>query len=180
MLVAKKKIKENVGEYLIYMFQIEDLIRACNLNSEVVQKTIVNQYKTDDKTLSEIENWYQGLVELMREENLEKTGHLSFITNKINEVNEFHLYLLQTPEHDDYKQVFKTAEPHVAALAAKQKVQRNMVELILDAIYGVYLLKIQGKEITKETIESINKLTALLNLLSKKFRLYETGKIKIE
>ena len=78
MLVAKDKIKSNIGEYLLYMFQIEDLLRACNFNKSIIEANLVAQYKTDETTTNEIRDWYFGLADLMAEEKLESKGHLSF------------------------------------------------------------------------------------------------------
>ena len=34
MIIAKQKRKENISEYLLYMWQVEDLIRANHLDME--------------------------------------------------------------------------------------------------------------------------------------------------
>ena len=179
MIGAKDKIKTNIGEYLLYMFQIEDLIRACNLDKNSVEISIISQYQTDEDTRLEIKNWYFGLVELMKDEQLDKKGHLSFITNKTNEVLEFHQYMLQSSDHIDYQAKYNKVSSIVDELKPKQK-SNNDVDIILNAIYGIYLLKLKKQEITKDTLESTGKLTIILNELSKKFKEYENGEIKIE
>ena len=40
MIIAKKKKNENIAEYILYMWQIEDLIRAYNLNIKGLDKGI--------------------------------------------------------------------------------------------------------------------------------------------
>ena len=179
MIVAKEKIKTNIGEYLLYMFQVEDLIRACNLDSGVVEVSIISQYQVEEKTREEIKSWCLGLVDLMIEERLDKKGHLSFITNKINEVLEFHQYLLQSSDHQDYQLLFNKASTIINELKPKQK-SNNDVDVMLNTIYGIYLLKLQKQEITKETLESSQKLSVLLGELSRKFKDYESGELKIE
>ena len=180
MIIAKEKVKTNIGEYLLYMFQIEDLIRACNFDKKIIESSLVSQYQTDDTTREEIKSWYLGLLELMIEERLEKTGHLSFITNKINEVMEFHQYLLQSSDYAEYQSLFKNTSPIINELKTKQKSNLNDINIILNAIYGIYLLKLKKQEITKETLISTGKLSSLLNELSKKFKEYESGQLKIE
>jgi hypothetical protein len=179
MIVAKEKIKTNIGEYLLYMFQIEDLIRACNLDKDIIETNIISQYQADDETRNNIKDWYFGLLELMIDEQLDKKGHLSFITNKINEVLEFHQYMLQSSEHQDYQVQYKKIEPIVEELKPKQK-NNNDVDIMLNAIYGVYLLKLKKQEIAKDTLVSAGKLSVLLGELSAKFKEYESGEIKIE
>lgn len=180
MIVAKEKIKTNIGEYLLYMFQVEDLIRACNFEKSIIESNLISQYQTDEITRQEIKEWYFGLLELMEEERLEKTGHLSFITNKINEVMEFHQYLLQSKEYIEYQNQFKSIIPIIDELKTKQKSDSNDISIILNAIYGIYLLKLKKQEITKDTLISTGKLSIILNELSKKFKEYESGQLKIE
>ena len=40
MLIARQKRSENIAEYLLYMFQVEDLIRAYDFNLD----QIIDQY----------------------------------------------------------------------------------------------------------------------------------------
>lgn len=180
MLVAKEKVKSNVGEYIIYMFQIEDLIRACKFEKECIANNLVAQYKVEEPMRKEIENWYLGLAELMEEEKVKESGHLNFLKNKIDEINEFHLFLLQSKDHDDYKKQYKDTELALQEFAAKQKEKiNNVVSLLANAIYSYYLLKLKKHNVSKETTEAVGHFSQLLNALSKKFNEYETGKLKV-
>ncbi len=38
MIIASQKKKENIAEYLLYMWQIEDIIRAYGLDIDQIQK----------------------------------------------------------------------------------------------------------------------------------------------
>ena len=44
MIIASQKKKENIAEYLLYMWQIEDIIRAYGLDIGKIQKHIINSY----------------------------------------------------------------------------------------------------------------------------------------
>ena len=56
MLVAQQKQKENIAEYIIYMYQIEDIIRAYNFDVEAIldnyvrpqlpDASLIEQYRT--------------------------------------------------------------------------------------------------------------------------------------
>lgn len=180
MLVAREKIKTNVGEYFLYMFQIEDLIRACNFNKNIIETKLVAQYQTDDSTKNEIKEWYFGLSDLMEEEKLGKSGHLSIITNKLNEVNDFHLYLLNRNDQAQYKEKHNEIIAILHDFRQKQQKETNDVETIINAIYSVYLLKLKQQEVSQETMESTSKISKFMALLSKTFSDYEQGKFKIE
>ena len=44
MFIAKKLKKENICEYLLYMWQVEDLIRAFGLNIDLLNERIISSY----------------------------------------------------------------------------------------------------------------------------------------
>ena len=59
MIVARQKKKENIAEYLLYMWQIEDIIRACGGNIDVIQKQIIDGYRGQSpETMNAIREWY--------------------------------------------------------------------------------------------------------------------------
>ena len=58
MLIAQQKRKENIAEYLLYLWQVEDLLRACHLDIDMVDKTVISRYEVDDATRHEIREWY--------------------------------------------------------------------------------------------------------------------------
>jgi hypothetical protein len=180
MFIAKEKRTTNIGEYVIYMYQVEDLIRACNLDKDLLEKQLISRYRADDEVQNEIKNWYFGLAELMHDEQLHKKGHLSFITNKINELYDFHRYLLQDKEHMDYVALYQKSLPVLNEIMAKQQNAENEIQSVIDSIYAYFLLKLKGQEVTPETTESISQLSALLAKLSDKFKKYEEGFLKIE
>lgn len=180
MIIAKEKFETNIIEYLIYMFQVEDLLRACKLDEQTIKKVILSQYKTDEGIKQEIEDWYLALAQALIEEKKDKSGHLQYLISKINEINDFHLYILQDKEHGDYQGEFQNIVPIIQSLRAKNNIEQNDVELLTETIYGYFLLKIQKKEISEDTQNSIAQISKLLGLLAFKFKQYENGEIKIE
>ena len=44
MIIASQKRKENIAEYLLYMWQIEDIIRAYKLDIDTIDEQIVSKY----------------------------------------------------------------------------------------------------------------------------------------
>ena len=44
MITASQKRKENIAEYLLYMWQIEDIIRANNLDIEQIKANVIDRY----------------------------------------------------------------------------------------------------------------------------------------
>lgn len=55
MYIASAKRKENVAEYLLYMWQIEDIIRAYGLDIEKIKEAvIVPQTQLDENQKSSL------------------------------------------------------------------------------------------------------------------------------
>ena len=61
-----KKEKENIAEYLLYMWQVEDLIRANDFDMDSIRRTVVDRYDQPDDVKEEIAKWYEELIEMMR------------------------------------------------------------------------------------------------------------------
>ena len=180
MLVATKKRKENIVEYILYMYQIENLIRAFNLDLNLIHERLIPSYKADDKTKSEIIEWYKNLVAMIEKEGVQKEGHLQFLQNLIVDVNEIHIKLMSSGLDENYSKVYKSVAGLVNELKSKNQQAKNDIELCLDTIYGFLLLKMQNKEISAETEDAVKQLSSWLNALSKLYKDYETGDLEIQ
>jgi len=177
MLIAKKKRKKNIAEYILYLYQIENLIRAFNLDIDLIERELVSKYKADDNTKNEILNWYKNLVLMMEKEGITQSGHLQFLTNLIDDVYEVHLKLMDSETDALYTQNFKAIAGLITELKQKNKQADNDVQVSLDAIYGYLLLKMQNKAVTDETKEAVKRLSNWLGLLSGMFKKYESGEL---
>lgn len=173
MLVAKQKRKENIAEYILYLYQVEDLIRAFKFDMNIIQERLVSNYKADEKTAAAIADWYQNLLTMMEKEHIEQKGHLQFLTNLISDVNEFHLKLMETSKDGLYVQTFKTVAGLVEELKQKNPEAKNDVDLGISAIYGFLLLKMQLKTISIDTTEAIKRISTWLSALSKLYKDFE-------
>lgn len=49
MLIAQQKRKENLAEYILYLYQVEDLIRAFHLDMNLIDKNLVSRYQVNDE-----------------------------------------------------------------------------------------------------------------------------------
>ena len=90
MIIAREKRRNNIAEYVLYMWQIEDLIRANELNMQRLRATVIAQYRQDTKTTAEIDRWYAELVEMMLTEGVRKQGHINIVRIAIMQMEEIH------------------------------------------------------------------------------------------
>ncbi len=170
MIEAEKKRRSNVIEYLLYMFHQEDVIRGCQMNLECLEKRYLTPLKIDGDARKEQLAWYKQVVELMERENIEIQGHLEEVLEIIGELSYVHTLLLDKLKDDDYRQRWEAAYPNIVELKERTEgASSNPIELCLNGIYGVMVLRMQKKEVIPETVRAIKTFTDLLNLLGKRY-----------
>lgn len=173
MITASIKKKENIAEYLLYMWQIEDLIRANGLDIDKINQTIINQYKDlTDTQRKDMRNWYESLIDMMRREDKIEKGHLQINKNVIIALEDLHHRLLNDPKFATYSAQFYHTLPIIVELRAKAGENKaGEIETCFNALYGILLLRLQGKEISEETLQAtaqISKFLAVLAMYYKK------------
>ena len=62
MFIASQKRKENIAEYLLYMWQVEDLIRANNLDIDKITINIVDKFNLTVEQRKLLIEWYESLT----------------------------------------------------------------------------------------------------------------------
>ena len=168
MITASAKKKENIAEYLIYMWQIEDLIRANGLDIDKIQATIIDQYKDlSDQQKKEMREWYESLIDMMRREGVAEKGHLQINKNVIIQLEDLHRRLLADQKFAPYSAQFYHTLPIIVELRAKagdNKVEE--IETCFNALYGMLLLRLQGKEISEETKQAMAQISKFLAILA--------------
>lgn len=178
MLIARQKKQENIAEYVIYMYQIEDMMRACNLDFEVVKARIISQYNQPEDVMGDINYWYENIILLMKNEHIEQKGHLQEISNVVADLNDLHLQLLRSPLHPDYKIAYQEAAPVIGqSLAITKKDGASEIEICFEMMYMILLLKLQRKDISNDTQHAIGKISKLLAILSEKYKKYDEDDI---
>jgi hypothetical protein len=176
---AKKLRNENLAEYILYMFQVEDLIRAFRFDENLIRNHLVTKYHSASESSEEIARWYMNLALMMQKEGLKTSGHLQFIINLINDFNGFHQTLLQTGAAENYLHLFQEVAGLITEIRAKNANAENDIALALDTIYGFLLLKLQKKEISANTLDAVKRLSRWMGILSAHYRDFEAGDLEI-
>lgn len=181
MLIANQKRKENIAEYLLYMWQVEDSIRAHKLDIEQIQKNLIDRYQVDAEIKLEIREWYENLIEMMRIENVIESGHLQINKNVIIDLSDLHQQLLKSSKEPFYTAAFYKTLPYIVEL--RSKAAGNMVgelETCFLALYGILMLRLKGKDLAPDTIQAVKQISTFLAILSEKYRLEKAGELKLE
>ena len=178
MFIASQKRKENIAEYLLYMWQIEDLIRANNLDIDKIKENIVDKSALTDEEKKQMLEWYESLIDMMRREGVEKTGHLQMNKNVMASLVELHNTLLKDPRFPEYTRWFYQALPAIVDLRSKAGANpHGEIETCFDALYGMLLMRLSHKEITPATEEAVKQIAQFMALLAHNFHLDEENKL---
>ena len=173
MLIASQKHKENIAEYLLYMWQIEDLIRANSLDMDRITTNLVDRFPDlTPQQRKEMIEWYESLVDMMRREGVEQKGHLQLNKNVIIQLNDLHNALLQDERFPEYNAEFYRTLPYIVELRAKAGDNpAGEIETCFNALYGALMLRLQGKEVSPETQAALKQISRFLAGLARDYNL---------
>ena len=180
MYISSQKKKENIAEYILYMWQIEDIIRANRMDIEAINKHIVEKHDIPAEQKKDLLKWYEQLIEMMRIEDVIVKGHLQINNNIIIDLTEIHISLLNSND-PLYNTFFQKTLPIIYELKNRQNSTiENDIEVCFRFLYGILLLKLQQKEISKETEQAQSIITQFISLLAAKYKDYNEGKLVLE
>ncbi len=167
MFISRQLKEKNIAEYLIYMWQVEDMIRANGCDMENIKKNMVDAYPLSDEQKAELTEWYADLIEMMRREGVMEKGHLQINKNIITWLTDLHLQLMRSSKFPYYNAAYYKALPYIVELRAKgANKEEPELETCFEALYGILLLKLQKKEISEETKKAQEAISTLLAMLS--------------
>lgn len=152
MFTAQKTRKENIAEYILYLWQLEDLLRALQFSPEAIYSQLVQPSGLTESQKQETFLWYMDIVNLLREEGKEQQGHLEHTMHLIADLDNLHKQLLVLPVGAEYRRLYSHVAPELPKMKAKLKhPDISDVELFFRALYSVVLLRIQsaGKKHSK-------------------------------
>jgi hypothetical protein len=181
MIVARQKREENIAEYLLYMWQVEDMIRANHFDMDAIRQTLISGYGQSGDVKEEIIRWYEELIEMMRSEGVMEKGHIQLNRNVISMLTDLHLRLLKSPEEMIYGAAYYKTLPYIVQLRAKSGGEEAPeLETCFTAVYGYLMLRMQRKEVSPETMEGIKQISSFLSLLSGKYQANLKGELHLD
>ena len=181
MFISRELRKKNIAEYLLYMWQVEDLLRANGLSMDKIKETLVAPYALEDEAAGELCEWYYNLVEMMRLEDVKEKGHLQINKNVIINLTDLHLRLLKSPKMPFYSAAYYKALPFIVEFRTKSDGRdKNEIENCFDALYMVWLMKLQRREINEETLKATAEISRFVSMLSLYFKEEEEGKLDLD
>ena len=144
-----KSKKDNIAEYILYLWQMEDYLRAFPQNADATPEL-------------------HELNEMMHREGIMEGGHLALANNALGELEDLHSQILN--EDAMYRAAIMRLQPSLNLLKAKtDRPTMSDIEACLVLLYQIMLLKLQKKEITPETASVQTQATQVLQFLSRTY-----------
>ena len=175
MSLAAKKLKENISEYIIFLWQMEDLLRAVQFDTEALD-AFITSYTPDPSAFESEKKWFSGLALTMRKDGVEQRGHISEIHELIFELNYLHNTLINIVRDASYIETYRHAQPNIKEyLSRTDSKSTNDIEVCLTALYGLMVLRLKKEPISDETEQAMRTFSNLLAKLSHHYRLMKQG-----
>ncbi len=167
MDIAQAKRRENIAEYILYLWQVEDLLRALQFSPEAIYSQLVApRAELTEEQKPAFLMWYLDIAGLLRQEGKEEKGHLEHTLHLIQDLHDLHLQLLKLPVGEHYRRTFANLEPELPRLrGVLGNPGMSDTELCFRALYATMLYRIQGqgdKTAVADTLEVVSPVIAEL------------------
>ena len=167
MFISQELRKTNIAEYLLYMWQVEDVIRAFGCQLSRIRREYVAQFDYSEEQREEVVDWYGNLIRMMNEEGYREKGHLQINRVTLQLLTELHLQLLASPKFPFYNTAYYKVLPFIVELRSRgAKKEEGEIETCLNLLYGVMMLRLQKKEVTQNTQHAVREISNFLGMLS--------------
>lgn len=177
--IAEAKRKENIVEYLLYMWQMEDLLRGVEFDLMALEERFLNALESEQQQ-REAMAWFSLLIRDMKSAKAETSGHSAESYELISELNLLQNTLITVIDDEAFKKIFTEVQPVLQEFRAKtDKLPKSDVETALTAMYGYLTLRLAAKEISPETQAALNLFGKYLGYLAKAYRDMKSGKLPL-
>ena len=144
--------KDNIAEYILQTWQMEDLVRAFQ-NDEALEQ---NAYLRD-------------LKDMMRAEGVLERGHVQLAQIAVSEMDELHSRLYD--EEATYRAAWLQLLPSINILKAKtDRPTMSDLEACFTLLYQIMLLHLQKRPVSPETASVQQQATKVLRFLSNAYK----------
>lgn len=159
MYIARQKRRENIAEYILYLWQLEDLLRALQFSPEAIWSQLVEPSGREPECSREQFLWYMELTNLLRSEDKADKGHLEHTLHLIADLQNLHEQLMELPAGERYRELFGRLAPELPRLRSLLgKPDISDIELCFRALYATMLYRIKRDKKSQRAIEDVLEL----------------------
>lgn len=181
MFISQELRKKNIAEYLLYMWQIEDIIRAYDCSLARIRREYIERFNYTDEQKEEMTDWYGNLVRMINSEGCREHGHLQINKIVIQQLSELSAELLSSSKFPFYNSEYYKVLPFIVELRKRgADNNENEIETCFNALYGVMMLRLQKKTVSPDTEHAIKEITTFIGMLSDYYLKDKNGELKFE
>lgn len=180
MFIAQEIRKKSIAEYILYMWQIEDTIRAYGCSLSRIRHEYIDKFQYSDEQKEEETDWFGNLIRMMNEEGCREKGHLNINKILVQDMLDLHNQLLQSTKFPFYNAEYYKVLPFIVELRNKGDHDVSEIETCLDALYGVMMLRLQKKQLSPETEHAVKEISTFIGMLSDYYIKDRTEGLKFE
>ena len=167
MFIAQELRKKNIAEYLLYMWQVEDTIRAFGCSLSRIRREYIDRFDYDNEQKDEEADWFGNLIKMMNEEGCREHGHLQINKVTLQLLTELHQQLLSSSKFPFYNSAYYKVLPFIVELRNRgDNKEGGEIETCLNLLYGVMMLRLQKKEITPNTEHAVKEVSSFIGMLT--------------
>lgn len=181
MYISQELKKRNIAEYLLYMWQVEDIIRAYGCSLARIRREYIDRFDYTDEQKEEMADWYGNLVRMMNSEGCRDNGHLQINKIVIQQLSELSAELLASSNFPFYNSEYYKVLPFIVELRKRgAEKEENEIETCFNALYGVMMLRLQNKPVSPDTEHAIKEITTLIGMLNDYYMKDKQGELKLD
>jgi hypothetical protein len=180
MYIAQQLRKNNIAEYLLYMWQVEDLLRAYECSLSRVRREYIDRFNYTDEQKEEMTDWYGDLIRMMNQEGCREHGHLQINRVVMQQLVELNAQLLSSTKFPFYTSEYYKVLPYIVELCKRGNAEEPEIETCFNALYGTMMLRLQKKEISPDTSHAIKEITTFIGMLSDYYKKDKEEGLKFE
>ena len=171
MIIAQKLRHDNRAEYLLYMWQVEEILRLFHCDIDRLSAAHLSRFHVAPAEAEAMRQWYAQLCSMMRSEGKMERGHLQINETTLTGLEDLHHRLLASPDFPTYRARYERVLPYIVELRAKSGQQSQSVPVgelrpLFDFLYGIMMLRLQKRDISDETERAAHDVADFLALLS--------------
>ena len=167
MFIAGELRKKNIAEYLLYMWQVEDIIRAFDCSLSRLRREYIDKFDYTDEQKDEEADWFGNLIRMMNQEGCREKGHLQINKITLQQLGELHSQLTHSTKFPFYTSEYYKVLPFIVELRNRgANKDEGEIETCLNSLYGVMMLRLRGKDISPDTQHAVKEISTLVGMLS--------------
>lgn len=164
------RAQENISEYILFLWQLEDLLRAFQYDLNSVQEKYVQHAFEKPADQEEVLSMLYILLEEMKKEE-DAVAHAKSTRGSMILLEKVHSYLRDEVEDKMYMALVGACDEVVSDFLKNKADEKSMpfTEICINIMYGILTLRLRKMPITKQTQDAADKVKECLRYLSKTF-----------